>query len=114
MMALNWPAPWASFFEGLRRTSWQAAILVCLIAAMQLLFRRRLSPRWRCHLWLLVVIKLAWRRPPKTQLSLFNVFRTGGRQPAAARLGLLPILTQIAEPPPTAARAVAPPNVMPL
>jgi beta-lactamase regulating signal transducer with metallopeptidase domain len=58
----------------LLKASWQSAVLIVLVLAVQWAFGRRLNPRWRYGLWLLVMIRLAlpWTAP--SSLSLFNVF----------------------------------------
>lgn len=38
--------------------SWQAAVLAALVVVLCLLLRDRLSARWRCALWLVVVARL--------------------------------------------------------
>jgi beta-lactamase regulating signal transducer with metallopeptidase domain len=58
-------------FPSLLKASWQAAVLVLLVLAAQWAFGRRLSPRWRYGLWLLVVARLAL---PWTIPSSFSVF----------------------------------------
>src|SRR5512137_1581738 len=56
----------------LLKASWQAGVLILLVLAMQWAFGRRLSPRWRYGLWLLVVARLAlpWTIP--SSVSVFN------------------------------------------
>ncbi len=67
-----------AFFEtyhlpSLLKASWQAAVLILLVLAVQWAFGRRLSPRWRYGLWLLVVARLAlpWTIP--SSVSVFNL-----------------------------------------
>jgi beta-lactamase regulating signal transducer with metallopeptidase domain len=59
----------------LLKASWQAGVLILLVLAVQWAFGRRLNPRWRYGLWLLVVIRLAlpWTIP--SPVSLFNFLR---------------------------------------
>ncbi len=59
----------------LLKASWQAAVLIVLVLAVQWAFGRRLSPRWRYGLWLLVAARLAlpWTIP--SPVSLFNFLR---------------------------------------
>jgi len=59
----------------LLKMSGQAAILILLVLAAQWLCGRRLQPRWRCALWLLVLFRLAlpWTIP--SPASLFNVLK---------------------------------------
>src|SRR5438309_5857870 len=68
----------ATYFTSLLKTSWQGAVLILLVLAVQWLFGRRLLPRWRYALWLLVMIRLAlpWTIP--TRVSLFNVLNVSG------------------------------------
>ena len=83
MRTYPWPLPPAVFFDWLARTSWQAAILVCLVLTAQTIFRKQLSPRWRCHLWLIVLVKLALPLPPRSSLSVFNLLPpSAASQPA--------------------------------
>src|SRR5437867_11776091 len=42
----------------LGRVSAQAGVLVVLVLLAQWLFRRHLTPRWRCALWGLVMLRL--------------------------------------------------------
>ena len=59
----------------LLKVSGQASILIVLVLAAQWLCGRRLQPRWRCTLWLLVLLRLAlpWTLP--SPASLFNVLK---------------------------------------
>ena len=61
------------FLEGLGRVSVQAAVLVLLVLLVQWLFRRRLTPAWRCALWLLVVGRLVLPASLPTRISVFNL-----------------------------------------
>jgi beta-lactamase regulating signal transducer with metallopeptidase domain len=65
----------------LLKMSGEASILIVLVLAAQWLLGRRLKPRWRYALWLLVLLHLAlpWTIPSPT--SLFNVLK----MPAAAQ-----------------------------
>lgn len=65
----------ASFFAWLLRASWQAAVLAILVLAAQLIFRKKLSARWRYALWLLVVARLALPVSPPSPMSIFNYAR---------------------------------------
>ena len=49
----------SSFVLVVLRISQQGVILILLVLAAQWLFRRRLQPRWRYALWLLVRLRLA-------------------------------------------------------
>jgi beta-lactamase regulating signal transducer with metallopeptidase domain len=57
----------------LLKVSCQATALILLVLAAQWAFRRRLSPRWRYSLWLLVIIRLALPGGISSPLSLFNL-----------------------------------------
>ncbi|MDF1800902.1 MAG: M56 family metallopeptidase [Planctomycetota bacterium] len=41
------------------RTSWQVALLVCLVLVLQALLGKHLSPRWRYGMWVVVVARAA-------------------------------------------------------
>ncbi len=66
-----------TFVVWLLRTSWQAAVLVILILAVQWLFRNRLSARWKYALWVVVVVRLAVPYSPESPVSIFNVAMIG-------------------------------------
>src|SRR4051812_10554301 len=61
------------FLQALGRLSVQAAVLVLLVLLAQLVFRRWLTPRWRCSLWLLVVGRLLLPVSLPTPVSVFNL-----------------------------------------
>ncbi len=63
----------------LGRCSAQAGVLVMLILAAQRLFRRQLSPRWRCALWLLVAARLLLPISFSSVTSIYNVMPAWGR-----------------------------------
>ena len=52
--------------------SWQAGLLVLLVLAVQLIFRRRLTNRWRFALWWIVLARLLLPFNPTSEVSLFN------------------------------------------
>src|SRR5687768_14545340 len=60
------------------RTSWQAAVLVALVAIVQVAFRRVLPPRWAFALWMLVVVRLLMPVLPASPWRVFNVAMPGG------------------------------------
>ncbi len=60
------------FFAWLWRASWQASVIVVLVLLAQWLLGRRLTPRWRHGLWLLVVLRLALPYSVQSPLSLFQ------------------------------------------
>ena len=57
----------------LLKASWQGGVLILLVLAVQWAFGRRLSPRWRHALWLLVLIRLALPSTIPSPVSLFNL-----------------------------------------
>jgi beta-lactamase regulating signal transducer with metallopeptidase domain len=84
-----------AFFETyhlpwLLKASCQAAVLILLVLAVQWAFGRRLSPRWRYGLWLLVVVRLAlpWTMP--SSVSVFNLLNLPNASAAVARLKATP------------------------
>lgn len=61
------------FLALLGRNSLEAGILVLLVLALQWLFRRQLTPRWRCALWLLVAGRLLLPFSLSSSTSVFNL-----------------------------------------
>ena len=59
----------------LLRHSWQAGVLIVLVLAVQWALGRRISPRWRYSLWLLVVARLLWPWTIPSPVSLFNYLK---------------------------------------
>jgi beta-lactamase regulating signal transducer with metallopeptidase domain len=59
----------------LLKASWQGAVLILLVLAIQWVFRVRLHPRWRYALWLLVLVRLALPWTVASPASLFNLLR---------------------------------------
>jgi len=71
----------------LGRTSLQAGVLVLVILAVQWVFQRQLTARWRAALWLLVVARLVLPFSPESALSIFNLLPKWNRSKAAAPMG---------------------------
>ncbi|MFM7100216.1 MAG: hypothetical protein ACKO3N_03495, partial [Verrucomicrobiota bacterium] len=72
------------FPEALAWFSLQVAVLIGLVAVLQLVLRRWLTPRWRCWLWGLVVLRLALPVSLSSGWSLFNLLpRPAPPTPAA-------------------------------
>lgn len=65
----------ASYFPLLLKASVQAAVLIVLVLAVQWAFARRLKPRWRYMLWLLVILRLALPWTISSSASVFNLFK---------------------------------------
>lgn len=61
------------FLVGLGRVSVEAAVLVLLVLLVQAVFRGKLTPRWRCGLWLLVVGRLLLPVSFASAVSIFNL-----------------------------------------
>lgn len=59
--------------EWLVRTSWQAVVLIAIVAAVQAACGALLAPRWRYALWMLVVVRLLMPVLPTTSWSVFNL-----------------------------------------
>ena len=55
------------------RASWQASVLAGLVLAVQVVFGKRLSARWRHAMWLLVLVRLALPAVPSSPVSVFNL-----------------------------------------
>src|SRR5688572_14078851 len=80
----------ASHLPSLLKASWQGAVLILLVLAVQWAFGRRLNPRWRYGLWLLVLMRLAlpWTIP--APMSLFNVLNFHGMSASSGSLRAAP------------------------
>src|SRR5262249_36969532 len=61
------------FIVALGRVSEQAALLVLLVLLVQRVFKSRLSPGWRCALWLLPALRLLLPVSFSSGVSLFNL-----------------------------------------
>lgn len=68
----------------LGRTSLQAGVLVLLILAVQWVFQRQLTARWRAALWLLVVARLVLPSSLESAVSIFNLLPDWNRSNAVA------------------------------
>ncbi len=64
--------PLDGFFPALLRASWQAGALVLVVLAAQRLLARRLPPRWRYALWLIVLARLLLPVSVPSPASVFN------------------------------------------
>jgi beta-lactamase regulating signal transducer with metallopeptidase domain len=104
------------FLSILGRNSLEGTILILLVLAAQFTFRQRITPRWRCVFWLLVVVRLALPFSVGAVTSVFNLLPPWqlpravlpANPSAAARPGLA-VGTPIVEPVPgPAAGALAP------
>ncbi len=60
-------------FGWLLRNSAHASLLAAIVFTLELCFWRRLSPRWRYGLWLLVLARLLLPVAPESRVSLFNL-----------------------------------------
>ncbi len=65
----------ATHFTSLLKMSGQASILIVLVLAAQWICGRRLQPRWRCALWLMVLARLALPWTIASPTSLFNAVK---------------------------------------
>ncbi|MEO6569284.1 MAG: M56 family metallopeptidase [Opitutaceae bacterium] len=72
------------FFLALVRSSAAGGVLVGLVLGTQWLFRKQLSPRWACALWLLVAVRLLPFSFSSSSASLFNLFPSGANAHAPA------------------------------
>ena len=93
-----------SNIPGLLRISAQASILILLVLAAQWCCRRRLHPRWRYALWLLVLLRLALPWTVPSPVSLFNVLKWSA---AATRVEAEQAPTLIIEAPAVKAQGIA-------
>ena len=70
----------------LGKVSIQAALLVCIILLVQVIFKRYLPGRWRYALWLLLMVRLIIPWAPASRFSVFNLVTraTGARDQASS------------------------------
>ncbi len=66
--------PIAEFLRQLGAASVQASGLAVLVWMTCAILGRHLSPRWRCLLWSLVIVRLAWPFTIPSEVSLFNLW----------------------------------------
>ena len=94
------------FFAWLWRASWEASVVIALVALVQVLFQRQLGARWSHWLWLLVIIRLALPWSVESRLSLFNWLKpaapglsVGAQSGPAPESTVEPTTTPSADPP---------------
>jgi len=68
----------AHLLSALGRLSVQAAVVVLVILLVQAAFRRWLTPRWRCALWLLLIARLLLPVSFESTVSIFNLVSLRG------------------------------------
>jgi len=75
----------AEFLGHLLKASWQASVLAVVVWAVIEALGDHLDPCWRCRLWMLVIVRLAWPVSLPSPVSLFNLVGTPSvLDPAAA------------------------------
>jgi beta-lactamase regulating signal transducer with metallopeptidase domain/Tol biopolymer transport system component len=60
-------------FQWLLRATLQGSLLVCLILAIKLALRERLSARWHYCLWLVLLVRLSLPWAPQSRLSIYSI-----------------------------------------
>jgi beta-lactamase regulating signal transducer with metallopeptidase domain len=78
---MTWASICGAVMNGLWRASWQSAILIACVLLIRRVLGERLSPRWRCALWMLVALRLILPVLPGSAWSIFNLMP---RQPVQA------------------------------
>jgi beta-lactamase regulating signal transducer with metallopeptidase domain len=63
----------SGFLAALGRVSAQAGVLVVLVLLTQRVFRKQLTARWRCALWMLVIVRLLLPVSFASVVSVFNL-----------------------------------------
>lgn len=63
----------AEFLGHLVRATWQASVLALVVWLVIHALGEHLNPGWRCRLWLLVIVRLAWPVSLPSPVSLFNL-----------------------------------------
>src|SRR5262245_46422761 len=62
----------AEFLGHLFRATWQASVLAVAVWLVIQALGEHLDARWRCRLWMLVIVRLAWPVTLPSPVSLFN------------------------------------------
>ena len=68
------PSVTTELLAALGAASARACVLCVIVAIFVTLLGRRLAPRWRCALWFLVFLRLAWPFHISSPVSLFGFF----------------------------------------
>lgn len=68
----------AEFLGHLLRASWQASVLAVVVWLLIKALGDHLDARWRCRLWMLVIVRLAWPVSLPSPVSLFNLVSVPG------------------------------------
>src|SRR5947207_11282720 len=101
----------SELFKWVLQTSWQAAVLACLILLGQRIFRRQISAAWRYGLWFLLLARLVM---PFTPQSAFSVFNLAWVKPASPPLELTPTHDTSSHRPEVVNKAASAPELIPV
>lgn len=63
----------AEFLGHIAQATWQASFLALVVWLVTLALGEHLNAEWRCRLWLLVIVRLAWPVSLPSPVSLFNL-----------------------------------------
>jgi beta-lactamase regulating signal transducer with metallopeptidase domain/Tol biopolymer transport system component len=63
----------AVFMHWLLKATLQGSLLVCLIMAVKIILRDRLSARWHYFLWLVLLVRLALPWAPQSRISIYGI-----------------------------------------
>lgn len=96
-----------SLLSALWRSSLQAGVVVALVLTVQWLFRKRLAPRWRAALWLVVVARLLLPFSFSSAASVFN-FLPHAAPPSASAPLIAPRVVDASVSPAPASKPSAP------
>ncbi|HEX2974072.1 MAG TPA: M56 family metallopeptidase [Tepidisphaeraceae bacterium] len=97
--------------DWLLQASWQAAFIVVVVLLLQWVFERRLPPRWRYALWVLVIARLVTPVVPGSCLSVYNLLSPGETQPVVVNVSVGEVSTfPVAAP--SASATLLPPRVV--
>ncbi len=91
------------YLPSLLKASWQGGVLIVLVLAVQWACGRKLKPRWRYALWLLVLLRLALPWTLSSPLSVFNLLDRPAVHPPLANLWQAPGEAGVTAPKPVAA-----------
>ncbi len=84
------------FVRWLLENSLKAGVLALMIWALQIIFAKRLTPRWKYFLWSLVALRLVMPNLFPAQFSLFNILNDSKGNPVVlTRSAITPLVSEL-------------------
>jgi beta-lactamase regulating signal transducer with metallopeptidase domain/ABC-type glycerol-3-phosphate transport system substrate-binding protein len=66
---------YSEFLNWLLRASLKASLIILIVLSLRKIFRNKISARWYMAFWIIVIIRLVLPWAPKTNASMFNIFK---------------------------------------